>query len=581
MTLREECLAALAEDPVLDALVVGGGINGAVAAAALAGRGARVALIDRGDFAGVTSQSSSYLAWGGIKYLETFEVGLVRKLCLSRNHLLRALPSQVRETRFYVSLERGFRHGRFTLFFGALLYWLIGNFFTRAPRLLSNATIAREEPVIETGRSVGGFEYSDALLPDLDARFVWSFVRRAVRAGARAANYVESLAATFADGLWHVQLLDRRSGQRLTVRARTLINAAGPYVDDHNARSGTTTKHRHVFSKGIHLIVPQVTKNQHVITFFADDGRLFFVIPMGDRTCVGTTDTRVDGPETSVTDEDRAFVLHNINQRLRLERPLTTSDVISERCGVRPLVVKKSATGSAGKDWFQLSRKHVLDVDVPRRHLSIFGGKLTDCVNIGEEVCAVVTRLGVTLPSPRAGWYGEPADDERTRYATRANALGLGELGDPPPAHDGGASVAESLAARLWRRYGADAFRLLDDIERDPRARQPVLPGAPDLRCEARLAAEIEMATTLDDYLRRRTKIEMTVGRERLLESPALFELAALLFGADADAKVREYAREELGVGVVPVPVPVVDGHAGHDGHAVPAGSVGHAGPAE
>src|SRR5882672_7858442 len=118
-----------------DVLVLGGGINGAVSAAALATRGAKVALIDRRDFAGVTSQESSNLAWGGIKYLETFEFGLVRKLCLARNKLLRAYPSIVQEIRFYAAHPRGFRHGRLKLILGAWLYWLIGNCFTRRPRL--------------------------------------------------------------------------------------------------------------------------------------------------------------------------------------------------------------------------------------------------------------------------------------------------------------------------------------------------------------------------------------------------------------------------------------------------------------
>src|SRR5256886_13512395 len=92
-----------------DVLVLGGGINGAVSAACLAARGARVALIDRGDFAGFTSQQSSNLAWGGIKYMETFELALVRKLCMSRNHLIRSYPSTVQEIRFYPVHERGFR----------------------------------------------------------------------------------------------------------------------------------------------------------------------------------------------------------------------------------------------------------------------------------------------------------------------------------------------------------------------------------------------------------------------------------------------------------------------------------------
>jgi glycerol-3-phosphate dehydrogenase len=542
MSSRASVLSSLTEATV-DVLVVGGGINGAVAAAALQSRGVQVALIDRGDFAGVTSSSSSYLAWGGIKYLESYEFGLVRKLCVSRNHLLRAMPSQVREMRFFVSLEPGFRHSRWFLFAGSLFYWLIGNLFTRRPRLLSRGTIQREEPVIDVGRSVGGFEYSDAILPDLDARFVWTFVRRALHHGCLAANYVESLGAVWRDDRWHVRLVDRRTGREFTVKARALINAAGPWVDDHNAKTSTTTAHKHVFSKGIHLIVPRVTPNDRVLTFFADDGRLFFVIPMGDRTCVGTTDTRVPTPDAHVTDEDRAFVLDNINKRLRLPQPLTVADVIGERCGVRPLVVAADQ-GGQNRDWFQLSRKHVLDVDDARRHVSIFGGKLTDCVNIGEEITRTIAGLGIAVPTARADWYGEPGDDVRARYSSRAAALGLGNVDDDAP---------ESVAARLWRRYGDDAALLLDDIERDPAARSPVLPDAPDLRCEVAYAGRKEMVTTLEDYLRRRTTLLLTVGRRALLAAPELRDVATLLFGVDADARLAEFAAgTSLSSSVVP-----------------------------
>src|SRR5947208_8197658 len=129
MTVRDTNLEALARRE-FDVAIVGGGINGAVSAAALCSHGAKVALIDRGDFAGVTSQQSSNLAWGGIKYLETYEVGLVRKLCRARNELIRAYPSTVQEIRFFTSIARGFRHGRLKLWLGALLYRAIGGFFT-------------------------------------------------------------------------------------------------------------------------------------------------------------------------------------------------------------------------------------------------------------------------------------------------------------------------------------------------------------------------------------------------------------------------------------------------------------------
>ena len=193
--LRDTNLQRLAEQH-FDVLVLGGGINGAVSAAALAARGAKVGLIDRGDFASVTSQQSSNLAWGGIKYLETYEFGLVRKLCRARNKLIRSFPSIVQEIRFYVSHERGFRHSRWLLTLGAWLYWAIGGFFTRRPRLLSVRDIAVEEPIVNTAPFDGGFEYSDAYLHDNDARFVWGFVRSALDRGCIAANYVEATSSS-------------------------------------------------------------------------------------------------------------------------------------------------------------------------------------------------------------------------------------------------------------------------------------------------------------------------------------------------------------------------------------------------
>ena len=167
MNMRDNNIEKL-DAGTYDVLIVGGGINGAVSASALTSMGARVALIDRGDFAGSTSQESSNLVWGGIKYLETLEFLLVRKLCRSRNLLLRTYPSSVREVRFFTTLERGFRRSRVTLVLGALLYWLLGNFFTRPPRLLSREQIRDEEPRVSLDNAVGGFEYSDAYLHDND-----------------------------------------------------------------------------------------------------------------------------------------------------------------------------------------------------------------------------------------------------------------------------------------------------------------------------------------------------------------------------------------------------------------------------
>lgn len=323
-----------------DVLIVGSGINGAVSASALAGRGVKVALIDQRDFAGFTSMHSSNLVWGGIKYMESYDFGLVRKLCLSRNHLIENYPSTVREIRFLATVARGFRYPPWVLYLGAWLYWLIGQRFTRTPRLLSKAGIHAEEAIINTENVAGGFEYSDAYLFDNDARFVFNFVRAALDKGCVAANYVGSLGGQRREGLWRVKVRDALEGREFVVRAKVLINAAGPFVDRHNRLTGQKTEHHHVFSKGIHLIVPQLTPHRRVLAFFADDGRLFFVIPMGAHTCIGTTDTPVEEPEIALKDVDVDYVLGNINKRLKLNKPLTRQDIIATRCGVRPLAVR-------------------------------------------------------------------------------------------------------------------------------------------------------------------------------------------------------------------------------------------------
>ncbi|AHE99201.1 glycerol-3-phosphate dehydrogenase/oxidase [Thioalkalivibrio paradoxus] len=527
---RERQLARLGEG-LYDVLIVGGGINGAVSAAALAGQGARVALIDRGDFAGMTSQASSNLVWGGIKYLESREFALVRELCLSRNRLLRHYPSWVREIRFLATIDRGFRWDPRLLWLGTWVYWLFGSGFTRVPRRLSRRAIARVEPRIDIADAAGGFEYSDAFLCDHDARFVFQFVRAALRDGCAAANYVESLGARRDRGVWTLRARDVETGAEREIRARVLINAGGPLVDAHNALTGVRTEHRHVFSKGVHLILPQLSASGRILTFFADDGRLFFVIPMGNRSCVGTTDTPVQDPDTRVTDADRRFLLDNVNRRLKLARPLAPADVIAERCGVRPLAVRGNATLAPG-DWLQLSRRHVIEVDRERAHLSLFGGKLTDCLNVAEEVADRVRELGIELPARARRWYGEPDAAARDAFFDAARAL---ELDRYTPS-----GAPEPLSQRLWRRYDRDAMELLAMIRADARAAEIVIEGTEYLRCELELAREREMVVRLDDFLRRRSRIAQILGQQALRDAPGLIEACRILFGDQAQRRFEQ-----------------------------------------
>lgn len=544
MKLRQTNLQKLA-DSTFDVLVLGGGINGAVAAAALTARGVKTALIERSDFASATSQESSNLAWGGIKYLESYEFGLVRKLCMSRNKLIDAYPSTVEEIRFYMAHNKSFRHGLWKLYAGGWLYWLMGNAKTQPPRWLTLGDIEKEESIVNRDGLDGGFEYSDAYFHDTDARFVFNFVRSALNYGCVAANYAESTKSERVRSSdeergelgaehWRTTVHDRIKDKTFVVRSRAVINACGPWVDAHNALSGVTTQHQHVFSKGIHIIVKRLTPNRRVLTFFADDGRLFFVIPMGPRTCIGTTDTRVESPLVSVAQEDRQFVLDNINKRLKLSTPLTTADIIAERCGVRPLVVPKSR-GTGKTDWMQLSRKHAVETDVARGHVSIFGGKLTDCLNVGEEICDEVERLGIKIPYRARRWYGEPAPEIREEFFHQAELMRLDRLTSP--------KSSEVLSKRLWRRYGGQAIGLLENIRADPRMADVLIDNAEYLRCEIEQAARREMITKLDDFLRRRSKIALVVNHDVLAHADGLREACRILFGDEADERFFEYFR--------------------------------------
>lgn len=521
---------------VFDVLVLGGGINGAVSAASLSAKGAKVALIDRGDFAGETSSNSSNLAWGGVKYLESHEYLLVNKLCKSRNQLMRNYPSTVQEIRFLTTIEKGFRYPSWAVYLGTVFYWMIGRFFTKSPDYMTVKQIREREPVINTDNAAGGFEYSDAYLYDNDARFVFNFVRSAMNYGCIAANYVESLGAVREGDHWVVQARDVMTGDEFTIRSKVLINACGPFVDEHNAKTGQKTEHKHLFSRGIHLIVDRLTKERRILAFFASDGRLFFVIPMGNKTVVGTTDTQVDSPYTEVTDEGRDFVLKNINQLLKLDNPITREDIIAERCGVRPLAQKG---GDGVADWVKLSRKHAIDANEQDKHLSIFGGKTTDCINVGDEVAELVANMGIDLPYQDYKWYGEDDDSVRDEFFHQAELMELDSYTVE--------GSSEPLTQRLWRRYGGIALELLEDIRQHPKQAKRLMKKAEYLRCEIEHTARYEMVTKLEDFLRRRSKISQVVRDEDIIDTKGLKAACEIFFGDQAEAKLQEY-RDSVGL---------------------------------
>lgn len=492
--------------------------------AALAGHGVSTLLVDRGDFGGYTSQASSNMVWGGFKYLEGLELGLVWNLCKARNRMIAAYPTNVVPIEFVANLDVTSPHRPWFAYLGTLAYWAFGRFRTPRPHYLSRRALKARAPAVSTTNSRGGVVYNDAYLPENDSRFVFQFVLEASTAGATVLNHTEMAEPVRRDGRWYFKLTDRLGVGEIEGSATILVNATGPFSNRFNDKINIETAHTLALSKGIHLIVDRLTTPDQILVFYDDTGRLFYVLPMGRRSSIGTTDTRTDEPTTLVTDEDRDFLLEQINERLDLAEPLTAHDVISTRAGVRPLVVPSDAGDTSHEDWTKLSRKHVIEVDPGRSVITILGGKLTDCINVGEEVLDLVIELGVEAQSRSNGWYGEPVDS-RARTVERCTEAGL----------------APATAERLWRRYGERTHRLLEIIAEDAAMADVVFDFDDLRRGEVVLMAETEMIETLEDLLRRRTMLALTHRRDELSEAPGLDECATLLFGSRGPAMAADY----------------------------------------
>jgi glycerol-3-phosphate dehydrogenase len=168
----------------------------------------------------------------------------------------------------------------------------------------------------------------------------------------------------------------------------------------------------------------------------------------------------------------------------------------------------------------------------------VFGGKLTDCINVGDEIAEHVASLGVALPHADYRWYGEPHASVREEYRHQARLMDLDSYTSP--------HSIEKLSSRLWRRYDQKAFELLADIREDPRQAEVLIEGTDYLRCEIRLAEKQEMITRLEDFLRRRSKIALVVRKDDIRAAKGLMEACTILFGDEAQAKFDEYFREAM-----------------------------------
>ncbi len=499
---RREKLDSLTQTN-FDALIIGGGINGSVIANCLSANGYKIALIEKKDFASFTSQESSNLIWGGIKYLENFELSLVNDLCKSRNELMKAFPSRLKEIRFFATRYKGDKRWLLTYYLGAWLYQIMGRFHTSPPKIYTPKMLSKTEPNVTTKNASGSLEYSDSYLVDNDARFIYHFIEKSIDNNALALNYLEALQFKKNDQHWLTEAIDHITNQKVSISSKWIINAAGPFADGINKKNQVDTKHQHVFSKGVHLVVPKISDKKNVITFLSEDKRPIYIIPMQHRSCIGTTDTKVTELPPTVTEDDRAFILKNINRYLNRPNPLTTKDIIAERCGVRPLVVSSSSQTNQEADWLSISRKHKVEHDVEKKIISIFGGKLTDCLNTANETLEILAKE-TPIPKIKSNWYGEEIQQKQQTITK------LKECFD------------EEQSERLWRRYGTKSLLILAS------QKEPInylFDEKLYFEKEIEYILENEFVYTLDDLFRRRTELGLIYTKAELMNNSILKNL--------------------------------------------------------
>lgn len=496
------------QETTYDVLIIGGGITGATILREAALKGLKAALLEKKDFSHATSSGTSKLVHGGLRYLRTFEFGLIRESLAERRIWERIAPHQVYPLPFLVPTTAGAVAGRLIMSAGLTAYdWLaydsgwLEDLDQRIPghTRLSRAETLAAEPVLARDGLTGSHKYFDCQMYAPE-RLGFECIKDAVALGADAANYAE-VTGFLRDGtaIAGVQVRDAETGKTYTIRSRTTVNASGPWADRLiGIAEGGEPSHRLIRSKGIHLIVRPLT-NTHAVTMISSSGH-FFVLPWRGHTILGTTDTVYHGDpdKVGITEREIEDFLAVVNAGLPAAK-VTRADVVHWYVGLRPLVDDGSKESKGGESYGTSRRAEICDhaEEGAPGLFSAIGGKWTTSRHIAEKtIAAVAEKLGHRLPD----------------VSSAATPLGAGRIGNFARYRDAAINEAPSLAPEtvtaLVRQYGAGwrDVRALAEIEPD-RFGRPLSNERPDIGAQIALAARVEMARTLEDALFRRSGI--------------------------------------------------------------------------
>lgn len=503
----------------VDIFIVGGGINGCGIARDAAGRGLTVALAEKDDLAAATSSASTKLFHGGLRYLEQFEFRLVRESLRERETLLTAMPHISWPLRFVMPYHGDMRFAS-TAALARLLKWTMPWLNGRRPAWLlrlglfiydhlggrkilpGTESIAlahdpRGAPL--QARFAKGFEYSDCWVED--SRLVVLNARDARRRGATIMTRTKVIGATVKSGLWHITLEDTMSGHRSQICAKTMINAAGPWVASlANTVTSQPTQAKLRLVRGSHIITKQLYTHDRAYFLQGTDGRIIFTIPYEqDYTLIGTTDVaHADAAEPPVcSPEEEEYLLTFVSRYFA--KPVSQDDIVARFSGVRPLYDDGANSAST------TTRDYVLQLDntAGAPMLNIFGGKITTFRKLAESVLQEIAAFhpdagtpwtaGVALPGgdfPVDGY-----DDLLASFSRRYPFL------------------APAVLRRLLRTYGTEVPAVLGDAQTLAALGDHF--GAGIYAAELQWSQAHEFTQTAEDFLWRRTKLGLRVTADQ------------------------------------------------------------------
>ncbi|MEK5070940.1 glycerol-3-phosphate dehydrogenase/oxidase [Sporosarcina sp. FSL K6-1508] len=529
---REKVFNELATEE-FDVLIIGGGITGAGIALDATARGLKTGLVEMEDFASGTSSRSTKLVHGGLRYLKQFQIKEVAELGKERAIVYENGPHVTTPEWMLLPFHKGGTFGRYSTSLGLKVYdFLAGVKKSERRTMLTKEEILAKAPLVKQDGLLGGGIYVEYRTDD--ARLTIEVMKAAVEKGATAVNYAKAETFIYTQGkITGVEVLDRVTNKKVVIKAKKVVNAAGPWVDDVKRIEGKTKGKHLILSKGVHLVFDQKDFPLHQAVYFdTPDKRMVFAVPRDGKAYVGTTDTFYEGdPKVmQMTEEDRSYILNAIHYMFP-SLNLTAEHVESSWAGVRPLIHEE------GKSPSEVSRKDEI-WESEKGLITIAGGKLTGYRKMAETVVDKIV---------------EQLSHEEIRHfnncVTKKLPISGGDIGGSGnlkrfmvQAIEKGQSVgfSERQSRHLAALYGTN----VDQVFAIPFEAHTAIPRI--LYVKLRYAIDCEMVVKPTDFFVRRTgDMFFNIDNVNAGKKDVLDEMAIIFGWSDAERQQYEKELEE------------------------------------